>query len=130
MIPGERVGRSRRGPGAGRSGEWSVNLSYALNRPRSGQGVSEMIQAGLTLQPTEKWQMTWRTGYDLEQSQFTDHIIRLTRDLHRWQANFDFLQTATGNWSFRFEVSLLDNEDLRFDYRQRSLDGVRGVGVR
>jgi hypothetical protein len=130
MIPGEGVGRARRGPGAGRSGEWSVNLSYALNRPRSGQGVSEMIQAGLTLQPTEKWQMTWRTGYDLERSQFTDHIIRLTRDLHRWQANFDFLQTATGNWSFRFEVSLLDNEDLRFDYQQRSLDGVRGVGAR
>ena len=32
------------------------------------------------------------------------------------------MQTATGNWSFRFEVSLTDNRDLKFDYRQRNLD--------
>jgi hypothetical protein len=58
----------------------------------------------------------------MELNRFNDHSIRLTRDLHRWEANFDFLQTATGNWTFRFEVRLTDNEDLKFDYRQRNLD--------
>lgn len=126
IIPGEgRRGGPRRA-GGGRVGEWSANFRYALNRPRSGEGVSEMLQMTFSLQPTTNWQMSWRTGYDLENSQFTDHVIRLTRDLHRWQANFDFLQTATGNWSFRFEVSLIDNEDLRFDYQQRNVDGRFG----
>lgn len=126
IIPGEGRRSAPRAAGAGRPGEWSANFSYALNRPRSGEGVSEMLQMRFTLQPTTNWQMSWRTGYDLQRSQFADHVITLTRDLHRWQANFDFLQTATGNWSFRFEVSLIDNEDLRFDYQQRNVDGRFG----
>ncbi|MDT8342610.1 MAG: hypothetical protein RQ751_13950, partial [Longimicrobiales bacterium] len=109
-----------------RVGEWTAQLSYALSKPRSETAVqSQMIQAALRLQPTALWEMSWRTSYDLEAGSFNDHSIRLSRDLHRWRANFDFLQTATGNWSFRFEVSLIDNSDLKFDYRQRNQDIVR-----
>ena len=81
-----------------------------------------MLSGTVRLEPTQNWSVSWRTAYDLEVGAFNDHSIRLTRDLHRWQANFDFLQTATGNWSFRFEVSLMDNRDLKFDYRQRNQD--------
>jgi hypothetical protein len=117
--PGERRGA---GPGIGGVGQWSANFSYALNRPRSGQNTSQMLQMNVRLQPTPSWEMSWRTAFDLETNQFADHTVRLTRDLHRWQANFDFVQTATGNWTFRFEVRLTDNQDLKFDYQQRSLD--------
>ncbi|GIS81290.1 MAG: hypothetical protein CM1200mP14_28560 [Gammaproteobacteria bacterium] len=61
-------------------------------------------------------------SYDLERRAFNDHTIRLTRDLIGGKQNFYFLQTATGNWTFRFEVSLIDNRDLKFDYKQRNLD--------
>jgi hypothetical protein len=64
----------------------------------------------------------WRTSYDIEQNSFLDHTVRLTRDLHRWQASFVFAQTVTGNWTFGFQVSLTDNRDLKFDYDQRSND--------
>jgi hypothetical protein len=126
IIPGApavRRGPQRRSE-AGRGGSgWSANLSYALQRPRAGQGAaSQMLNGTVTLHPTPGWDVNWRTSYDLERGGFNDHTIRLTRDLHRWQANFDFLQTATGNWQFRFEVSLMDNRDLKFDYQQRNLD--------
>lgn len=105
------------------SGGWSANVSYSLQRPRDPTRLSsQMISGSLRLQPTVNWSVSWRTAYDLELGAFNDHSIRLSRDLHRWQANFDFLQTATGNWTFRFEVSLLDNRDLKFDYKQRNLD--------
>ncbi len=111
---------ARRG---GSTGGWSANLSYALQRPRDPDRLtSQMLSGTVRLNPTENWSVSWRTAYDLEAQGFNDHSIRLSRDLHRWQANFDFLQTATGNWSFRFEVSLLDNRDLKFDYKQRNLD--------
>lgn len=128
MIPGARRDTPARGQGStGRVGEWSANISYAMTRPREGTGVaSQMVQASLRLQPTDLWEMSWRTSYDLEAGAFNDHSIRLSRDLHRWRANFDFLQTATGNWSFRFEVSLLDNDDLKFDYQQRNVDRIGG----
>ena len=104
-------------------GAWNANFSYSLRRSRDvDMPASQLLQMGIRLSPTEKWDLVWRTSYDIEERAFADHTIRLTRDLHRWQANFDFLQTATGNWSFRFEVSLTDNRDLKFDYDQRSTD--------
>jgi hypothetical protein len=112
-----------RSPASGTRGTWSASFSYSLQRPRVPTSVSsQMLTATLRLQPTDAWELSWRTAYDLEARGFNDHSIRLTRDLHRWQANFDFLQTATGNWSFRFEVALMDNRDLKFDYDQQNLD--------
>lgn len=111
------------GARSGSTGGWTANLSYSLQRPRDPTRLSsQMLSGNVRLQPTANWSMSWRTAYDLEARAFNDHSIRLTRDLHRWEANFDFLQTATGNWTFRFEVSLLDNRDLKFDYKQRNLD--------
>ena len=109
----------RRGSG----GAWNANFSYSLNRSRDSLlPASQLLQMGLRLQPTENWGLVWRTSYDIEAGKFLDHSIRLTRDLHRWQANFNYSQTATGNWVFNFEVSLTDNRDLKFDYDQRSTD--------
>jgi hypothetical protein len=108
---------------SGTAGGWNASLSYSLQRPRDPElPSSQMLSGTLRMEPTENWSVSWRTSYDLEASQFNDHSIRLNRDLHRWQATFDFRQTATGNWTFGFEVSLLDNRDLKFDYTQRNLD--------
>jgi len=118
----------------GSVGQWTAQLSYSLSRSRDdggatsaasvfGSGTVQQLQSNLRFRPTENWSMTWRTAYDIEQKAFNDHTIRLTRDLHRWEANFDFLRTATGNWAFRFEVSLTDNRDLQFDYEQQEARG-------
>ena len=113
----------RRARRRGAAGTWSANFNYSIRRNRDESlPASQLVQIGLRLRPTEKWSLTWGTSYDLDVRSFTDHRIRLTRDLHRWNANFDFLQTATGNWSFRFQVSLTDNRDLKFDYNQRNTD--------
>jgi hypothetical protein len=123
IVPGIDRNQPRGGGRRGESGGWNASLSYSLQRPRDPTlPAAQMLSGNLRLQPTTNWSVNWRTSYDLELNRFNDHSIRLTRDLHRWEANFDFLQTATGNWTFRFEVRLRDNEDLKFDYRQRNLD--------
>jgi LptD protein len=124
IVPtARRPSEARRPRSRGSRGGWNANLSYSLQRPRDENAkANQMLTGTVTLRPTEHWDVSWRTAYDLERGAFNDHTIRLTRDLHRWQANFDFLQTATGNWTFRFEVSLMDNRDLKFDYQQRNLD--------
>ena len=129
IIPGgtPSPGGGRQRGGGGRVGEWRANFSYSLQRPRDDTRPSnQMISSTLNFSPTEKWDVSWRTSYDVENGSFNDHLIRLTRDLHRWEAYFDFTQTATGNWSFRFEVALMDNDDLKFDYVQRSMKDTSG----
>jgi hypothetical protein len=135
IVPGagsrrqRTAGTSRQRRSGDRS--WQANLSYSLQRPRDEtRTASQMLMGTVTLRPTEGWDVRWRTAYDLEAGHFNDHTIRLTRDLHRWEAHFDFLQTATGNWQFRFEVSLTDNRDLKFDYQQRNLDPGRPSSFR
>jgi hypothetical protein len=124
IIPTGRPGAVPQAtPRSGSAGAWNASFSYSLQRPRDpSQPARQMLNGTLQLQPTDSWNLSWQTAYDIERGAFNDHSIRLTRDLHEWQANFDFLQTATGNWSFRFEVSLIANRDLKFDYDQQNLD--------
>ena len=104
-------------------GSWGAGFSYSLARPRDGsRPPSQMLSVSFTLKATALWDLSWRTSYDLERGGFNDHVIALTRDIHDWQARFDFVQTATGNWAFRFDVALKANSDFKFDYRQHSTD--------
>jgi hypothetical protein len=133
IIPGAAgqqaapAGAARASSGGG-PGRWRANLSLSLQRPREEtRPGNQMLQGTLSFDPTEKWKVNWRTSYDVRDRSFNDHLVRLTRDLHRWAANFDFRKTATGNWSFRFEVSLTDQQDLHFDYSQRSIQDRTGI---
>ena len=98
-----------------------------MQRPRyDTQTANQMLQGTLRFPLSENWSANWRTSFDLIQGSFNDHFIQLTRNLHRWEAHFDFQKTATGNWRFKFEVSLTDQEDLHFDYSQRSYQDDSG----
>ncbi len=109
--------RTRHGP----VGQWRANLSYSLTRPRIGEGLeNQMIQGNVTLQPTENWNVSWRTGYSITDHRFSDHLLSLTRDLHEWQANFDFVKAQNGNFQFRFRVELTNLPDLHLDYDQHN----------
>ncbi len=128
IVPGgdrERSGGQRR-RGGGQVGKWDASFSYSMSRSRGvGAADNQMVQGTLNFQPTEKWSVRWRTSYDVVAGVFNDHMINLQRDMHRWEADFSFRQTATGNWTFLFEVALIDNRDLHFDYEQRTGGGER-----
>ena len=135
IIPGRgRAPQLRQARSAGGRGSWDANFTYSLLRPRPGGRFTpqntQSLQIGFNMSPTDSWDMRWRTSYDLEARQFNDHTVTLTRDLHRWQAHFDFYKTTTGNWAFRFEVSLIDNQDLKFDYQQRNLQNQSSLSRR
>ncbi len=108
---------------------WDTQVNYSFRRPRSSTlgnaSRAQMISASMSFAPTQNWTAQWSTSYDVEAGRFNDQRVRLQRDLHEWQASFGFFQTPTGNWSFTFEISLRANQDLHFDYEQRSLQGVQ-----
>lgn len=113
----------RTGPGYGPArmgavGSWRADLQYSLSRPQSGP-ANQLLQGSISFQPTEHLNVRWRTGYSFTNGEFSDHYLVLTRDLHRWQANFIFTKTRTGNLMFSFRVDLQDLRDLKVEYDER-----------
>ncbi|MGH7476355.1 MAG: twin-arginine translocase subunit TatC [Longimicrobiales bacterium] len=126
--PERRRNPTRRSAG-NRVGTWNASFTYSLFRPRPeeaalGQEGSQMLRGNLRFQPTTNWDVSWSTSYSFTQGEFSDHRLSLTRDLHEWQASFDFLRAQNGNFSMRFRVQLTDMPDLHLDYDQRSETAV------
>jgi hypothetical protein len=119
---------------AGRGGGGGLTMSLGFDeqrtrdQPASAAGaVSSESHRTLTLStsfsPTSNWAVSWQTLYDLTNSQFGQHILRLDRDLRRWRATFSFLKSPNGNFAFNFNIVLLDESDIKFRYDQQSVKG-------
>lgn len=116
----------RQQTGRGNVGTWNASFNLTIERPRkeatSAIGIegNQMVTSNFSFQPTQMWSVRWSTGYSFTEKEFTDHILIFTRQMHDWDANFDFVKAQNGNFSFQFRVSLRANPDIKFDYQQRS----------
>jgi hypothetical protein len=121
-----RDGRPQPEGQRGPVGSWNASFNLAIERPReiSGSEIerdgNQMLTTTFSFQPTQMWRVNWSTGYSFTLKEFTDHILIFTRQMHDWDANFDFVKAQNGNFSFQFRVSLRANPDIKFDYNQRS----------
>jgi hypothetical protein len=127
------IGTTRRdaeGTPHGAVGAWTAMFNYSLTRPREQQEQefrsqeSSMMRMTFQFQATENWQVNWQTAYSFSTSEFTDHTLQLTRRLHDWDANFNFVKSQNGNFVFTFGVHLRANPDIKLDYSQSDLQGV------
>ncbi|MFP4623009.1 MAG: putative LPS assembly protein LptD, partial [Gemmatimonadota bacterium] len=119
-------------PGAG-LGAWRASFNYSLRRSRPdafGRATADnqLLSANISFEPTELWSVRWSTAYSFTDGEFANHVLTLSRDLHRWQANFDFIKAQNGNFAMQFRVQLRDNPDLKVDYDQRTDPSERGAG--
>ncbi|MQA88656.1 MAG: hypothetical protein GEU90_00270 [Gemmatimonas sp.] len=111
------------------AGPWNVGLSYRLSRPRRiftrvedfNDGTSQTLDGDVSFQLSPNWSVNWSTSYSISDGEFGSHQLNFQRDLHEWQANFNFYQTPNGNTAFEFYVELTHNRDLRLDYAERNL---------
>jgi hypothetical protein len=127
MLGGPSTATGVRRP-TGDGHQWNLSVQYALIRPREAlsgpnSGESQNVNGTLAFPLTPNWAFNWRTNYSITDGKFGAHQLTLVRDLYRWQANFNFVRTETGNTSFQFSVHLKDLPDLKVDYRDRTLGG-------
>jgi hypothetical protein len=125
------IGTSRRtaeGSPRGAAGSWNASINYSLVRPRAGSGAgdgNQMVTGNVSFQPTENWTVRWNTGYSFTAKEFASHMLTLTRTLHDWDANFDFVKAQNGNFSMQFRVHLRANPDVKLDYSQSDVRGLQ-----
>ncbi|MEL7006196.1 MAG: putative LPS assembly protein LptD, partial [Bacteroidota bacterium] len=102
---------------------WSLRINYSLNYRKDGFADSDITQTlrfSGDLSLSEQWKVTFNSGYDFENKDFTQTNIGITRDLHCWTmalnwTPFGFFQNY--NFTIRVKSSLL--QDLKIE-RNRS----------
>jgi hypothetical protein len=79
-----------------------------------------MVTFSMSFSPTANWTASWHSAYDFGTQQFADHFLSFERDLRRWRASFVFSKSANGNFAFSFNIALIDQSDIKFDYDQHT----------
>lgn len=79
----------------------------------------QSMQGSMSFHITDKWAAQWSTTYDFVAKNFASQVVQLQRELHDWNANFQFTRAPNGNFAFNFFIALKAEPDLKFNYDRR-----------
>jgi hypothetical protein len=100
---------------------WSLNMSYSLNYYKSGlkSTVSQTLSFSGNVTLTKKMSITYTSGYDFTGKQITMTNIGISRDLHCWEMNFNWVPNGTMKmWNFTIRVKASVLGDLKYERRK------------
>ncbi len=106
---------------------WTIRLQYSLRYSRIGfrdPSITQSLSFSGDLSLTDKWKLTYNSGYDFERNEFTQTRVGASRDLHCWQLNFDWVpfgRFQSYNVTINVKASIL--QDLRLQRRRSFTDG-------
>ena len=105
---------------------WSIRFSYNVNYTRAGfkEGrVTQSLKFSGDLSLTQKWKMTFNSGYDFERKKFNETRLGITRDLHCWEMRLDWVpygRFQSYNFTIKAKSSLL--QDLKISKKRNATD--------
>ncbi len=98
---------------------WNLRLSYNANYTKTGSKspvIVQSVQISGDLSLTQKWKVTYSTGYDFQNNEFTQTFISINRDLHCWQTSLGW--TPFGKYqSYNFSIGIKSGmlQDMKLD---------------
>jgi hypothetical protein len=107
---------------------WSLNINYnlAYNNPIfSKKTITQTVQFSGDVSLTEKWKVTFNSGYHFESKEFTQTNLGISRDLHCWQMNLTWVpfgRFQSYNFTIAVKASIL--QDLKLEKRRPFLDNL------
>jgi hypothetical protein len=107
---------------------WSMNVNYNLNYSHSENvkpNVVQTINATGDFSLSEKWKVTYSTGYDFKAKDFTITNFGIARDLHCWTMRVDW--TPFGRFQqFFFTINVKSSllQDLKLERRKPFYDNL------
>jgi hypothetical protein len=96
-------------------------MSYSVNYTNTG--IKSIVTQALTVSGnvsiTKKMSMTYTSGYDFTGKQITMTQIGISRDLHCWEMNFNWVPNGTMKmWNFTIRVKSPVLGDLKYERRK------------
>jgi len=100
---------------------WSMSLSYSMNYYNAGltSNVSQTLSFNGNVSVTKKMNLTYTSGYDFAGKEITMTQIGITRDLHCWEMNFNWVPNGSMKmWNFTIRVKASVLGDLKYERRK------------
>jgi hypothetical protein len=107
---------------------WSMNVNYSLNYSRGLNApakVTQTINFSGDVSLSEKWKVTYSSGYHFESGEFTQTNLGITRDLHCWTMSVNW--TPFGRFQqFFFTINVKSSllQDLKLERRKPFFDNL------
>jgi hypothetical protein len=107
---------------------WTLRVNYNLNYSRpinQPANITQTLQFSGDLALSEKWKITFNSGYHFESKEFTQSMITVARDLHCWTMNLSWIpigRFTQYTFSIRVKASVL--QDLKMERRKPFFDNL------
>jgi len=101
---------------------WRARLafSYGVNKfnPLSTSKTAYLDLSNVEVQLTQKWRIGYRLRYDIESGEIVDQRISFYRDLHCWEARFDWNPSGIGKgYYFKVNIKAPHLSDIKIENR-------------
>jgi len=114
---------------------WSLKISYTLSylndyfysnsnlRDSISDNIIQTLSFNGDINLTENWRIGFRSGYDLENKDFTYTSIDIYRDLHCWEMNFNYIPFGLRqSYNFQIKVKSSILQDLKLTRKREWYD--------
>lgn len=99
-----------------------INYNYSYSKARKEDAekkISQTVDFSGKLNLTPKWEISFRSGYDIEAKDFTFTSFNITRDLHCWVMRISVVPFGyRQNYNFMINVVSPILRDLKYEKRQ------------
>ena len=100
---------------------WTLNMNYSLSYVNSfiKPVLSQTLSFNGNVAFTKKMSVTYTSGYDFTAKKITMTNIGVTRDLHCWEMNLNWIPNGTmQSWNFTIRVKASVLGDLKYERRK------------
>lgn len=110
---------------------WNVRFSfdYSYRWSPTNSTTRQAVKAYGQISLTPKWQVTYNTGYDFAQKEFTTTSVGLYRDLGCWEMRANWIPFgAFTSYTIDIQIKSSVLKDLKISRRRSQFDSNRGFG--
>ena len=107
----------------------TIALTYSLNKfnPNNPSRTWYLNLSNVQVQLTKNWRIGYRLRWDIERGELAEHSISFYRDLHCWEAQFNWNPTGiTKGFYFRIGIKAAQLRDIKFEQRGGTSTIFRG----
>jgi hypothetical protein len=107
--------RLRLGSGSGSGRTWGGNIAgnYVRNITDRSRDTYQ-VWGDVNFWPTDRWFLSYSQRYDIKEQQLVEQKVRVIRDLHAWEARFEW-ETFGDSWRYDLRLSIKAIEEIKLE---------------